>query len=427
MVRRFLRLSQIDLVVLVLPGIVCTYLVSGVPGLPECLCSALSPRRNQQYGFNVVLNSGAAGKPLARKTLTRSLLRGVRDTDSEAKSTSNGRHLASNSTAKQKRSIRRGGRISGAFLRRPQVAQETQAASSRRLAGVAGLSGLVGFELGRRSELADDSQDFFDEILAQLQGDWEDEIGIAIRITGDKAAFSDDPDGNYFVEDVNGVVVLREASLISLGDTAVWRFPWGLQHQWQRLTIAEAGDDQWDEVFRQYKSDRLELWQFLCVAAQTRDDRTEDIQRKWQDGGPLPLSPLTLLFRSRLLAGQNLVPGVCFVHRRFGYRGVIVGHESKCLATPRWKANMGIDSIPGGEKQPYYHCIVDDRDRPGGQTTYVAEVNIVPNFSERAFPIQCDLVQELFIKCEELPGYRPGRQLQEMLRKQRENGGRFIL
>ena len=38
---------------------------------------------------------------------------------------------------------------------------------------------------------------------------------------------------------------------------------------------------------------------------------------------------------------------------------------------------MGIDSLKYGRNQPFYHVLVDTRDRPGGQITYVAQENIM--------------------------------------------------
>lgn len=35
---------------------------------------------------------------------------------------------------------------------------------------------------------------------------------------------------------------------------------------------------------------------------------------------------------------------------------------------------MGIHRLQAGTQQPFYHVMVDERDRPGGQTTYVAQV-----------------------------------------------------
>ena len=38
---------------------------------------------------------------------------------------------------------------------------------------------------------------------------------------------------------------------------------------------------------------------------------------------------------------------------------------------------MRVDSLPAGRNQPFYHVLVDDRDRsPPGSTTYVAQENI---------------------------------------------------
>lgn len=35
---------------------------------------------------------------------------------------------------------------------------------------------------------------------------------------------------------------------------------------------------------------------------------------------------------------------------------------------------MRVDMLPFGRNQPFYHVLVDERDRPGAQTTYVAQV-----------------------------------------------------
>ena len=35
---------------------------------------------------------------------------------------------------------------------------------------------------------------------------------------------------------------------------------------------------------------------------------------------------------------------------------------------------MGVDRLRLGRHQPFFHCLVDERDRPGGTTTYVAQV-----------------------------------------------------
>ncbi|DBA89655.1 TPA: hypothetical protein ACH3X2_004547 [Trebouxia sp. C0005] len=63
-------------------------------------------------------------------------------------------------------------------------------------------------------------------------------------------------------------------------------------------------------------------------------------------------------------------------HRRYHYRGVIYGWDAECKAEEDWMQQMRIDQLPGGRHQPYYHVLVDHRDRPF-QSTYVAQENIV--------------------------------------------------
>ena len=35
---------------------------------------------------------------------------------------------------------------------------------------------------------------------------------------------------------------------------------------------------------------------------------------------------------------------------------------------------MGVDKLRLGRQQPFFHCLVDERDRAGGVSTYVAQV-----------------------------------------------------
>eukprot|EP00243_Klebsormidium_subtile_P007459 TRINITY_DN330_c0_g1_i1.p1 TRINITY_DN330_c0_g1~~TRINITY_DN330_c0_g1_i1.p1 ORF type:complete len:282 (-),score=39.29 TRINITY_DN330_c0_g1_i1:1298-2143(-) len=68
--------------------------------------------------------------------------------------------------------------------------------------------------------------------------------------------------------------------------------------------------------------------------------------------------------------------GDVIVHKKYGYRGVIYGHDLECSAPEGWQQQMKIDSLPEGRKQPFYHVLVDVRDRPGGMSTYVAQENM---------------------------------------------------
>eukprot|EP00446_Apocalathium_sp_SHHI-4_P023445 CAMPEP_0177273086 /NCGR_PEP_ID=MMETSP0367-20130122/66424_1 /TAXON_ID=447022 ORGANISM="Scrippsiella hangoei-like, Strain SHHI-4" /NCGR_SAMPLE_ID=MMETSP0367 /ASSEMBLY_ACC=CAM_ASM_000362 /LENGTH=146 /DNA_ID=CAMNT_0018729287 /DNA_START=96 /DNA_END=534 /DNA_ORIENTATION=+ len=124
--------------------------------------------------------------------------------------------------------------------------------------------------------------------------------------------------------------------------------------------------------------------------------------------------------QARLAAGRGLATGVCFVHRVFQYRGVVVACEPWCTATAAWRQTMGAANLSRGETQPFHHCIVDDRDRPPGQTTFVSEENIVP--TDEAFPVQSFLVDALLIPCPEIKGYLPRPRLEYALQRQRADG-----
>lgn len=69
--------------------------------------------------------------------------------------------------------------------------------------------------------------------------------------------------------------------------------------------------------------------------------------------------------------------GDVVIHRRYGYRGVVYGHDPQCSAPKDWQDAMKIGLLPGGHDQPFYHVLVDMRDRPGGMSTYVAQENLV--------------------------------------------------
>ncbi|PRW50954.1 F-box only 21-like [Chlorella sorokiniana] len=63
-------------------------------------------------------------------------------------------------------------------------------------------------------------------------------------------------------------------------------------------------------------------------------------------------------------------------HKRYHYRGVIVGWDTECRASEEWMQQMGVDRLPGGRAQPFYHVLPDPEDRPGQAATYVAQENI---------------------------------------------------
>lgn len=63
--------------------------------------------------------------------------------------------------------------------------------------------------------------------------------------------------------------------------------------------------------------------------------------------------------------------GDWFQHKRYGYRGFIVGWDAHCAAGPGWIMRMGVDELPRGREQPFYNIVGDNR-----SSRYVAEENI---------------------------------------------------
>ena len=68
--------------------------------------------------------------------------------------------------------------------------------------------------------------------------------------------------------------------------------------------------------------------------------------------------------------------GSLMEHKKYGYRGVVVGADPSCLASEQWKQQMGVGNLEHGAEQPFCHVLVDSRDRAGDQTTYVAQENL---------------------------------------------------
>jgi len=79
-------------------------------------------------------------------------------------------------------------------------------------------------------------------------------------------------------------------------------------------------------------------------------------------------------------------------HRKFDYRGVIVGFDPTCQAAEEWYTfqTQGAVNKPTKE-QPWYHVLVDG----ATHTTYVAQQNLEPA-EERDEPIAHPLLDKFF-------------------------------
>mmetsp|Transcript_24652 Transcript_24652/g.63169 ORF Transcript_24652/g.63169 Transcript_24652/m.63169 type:complete len:361 (-) Transcript_24652:779-1861(-) len=258
-------------------------------------------------------------------------------------------------------------------------------------------------------------------LLDDIQGDWEDDVGNAIRVTGDQARFSGGS-GSWAIQsrEEDGVLQLRGAELVGsdLGSEPRWRFPNGVERTWARPrpVFSAADGSAWSASFHAYKATRLQLRRRLWSSVASEDfGAAAELQQSWQSGAPFP-EGCAAEEAARLAAGRWLVPGVPCLHRRYGYRCVVIGCEPWCRAPTSWRQMMGVATLPRGETQPFYHCIVDERDRPGSQVTFVGEENLDPNGA--AFPLESRLVGPLLVQCDELRGYLPSPRLEAVLRDQ---------
>jgi len=71
---------------------------------------------------------------------------------------------------------------------------------------------------------------------------------------------------------------------------------------------------------------------------------------------------------------QLYKPGQLVKHRRYGYRGVIVEVDARCMASDEWYDS---NQTQPDRDQPWYHVLVSGSD----QITYPAQSSLVPNES----------------------------------------------
>ena len=80
-------------------------------------------------------------------------------------------------------------------------------------------------------------------------------------------------------------------------------------------------------------------------------------------------------------------PGQLIRHRRYGYRGVVVDRDERCMADEAWyKKNQ----TQPDRDQPWYHVLVDQ----STACTYAASQNLVADPSGN--PIEHPLLQHFF-------------------------------
>mmetsp|Transcript_94282 Transcript_94282/g.181823 ORF Transcript_94282/g.181823 Transcript_94282/m.181823 type:complete len:415 (+) Transcript_94282:82-1326(+) len=256
--------------------------------------------------------------------------------------------------------------------------------------------------------------------LQALQGHWEDlAIGFVVDIDGDKANFHDGT-GTWKTEVGSSGLTLRGATLLGgLPDLAAWRIRGNMDMIWQRLDPEIVNEAQLHKRFFHYKWARTMLRRRISSAMAQQDFETAGaLLLLWKRGWGFH-GETTLEQELRLHAGRFLIPGACVVHRRFGYRAVVLGCEPWVRA-PRAHALSAQEREASGTRmyrlQPLYCVLVDDRDMAGGGALFVPEADLEP--SQDIFPIHSCHKDRFLEESEAIRAYLPGRVLKQAARRQ---------
>lgn len=104
--------------------------------------------------------------------------------------------------------------------------------------------------------------------------------------------------------------------------------------------------------------------------------------------------------------GAQFHVGQVCKHRKYGYNFVIFGWHKSCRMSENWIQSMGVDHLPRGRVQPFYHCLADVSHRPHETSiTYVAEDNVEP--TDAIAPVQHPMVEQVFSHFVPGAGYLP--------------------
>jgi heat shock protein HspQ len=80
-------------------------------------------------------------------------------------------------------------------------------------------------------------------------------------------------------------------------------------------------------------------------------------------------------------------PGTLVQHRQYGYRGIVVAVDPRCLADHDW---YNSNRTQPDQNQPWYHVLVDG----SASTTYAAESNL--DRDESGEPVDHPLLAQFF-------------------------------
>ncbi|CAE7232114.1 FBXO21 [Symbiodinium necroappetens] len=319
-----------------------------------------------------------------------------------------------------------------------------------------------------------------EKLLAALQGSWEDDVGLSISVTGTDVNFGDGS-GPWEVKAKGSCLYLRGTRFIGSAEAPAWEFPNGVQRTWSRPEPLSAEQENWRELFLEYKAGRLQLRRQLWASLVVEDSSIAELQELWDSGNvPGDGADYSLEQQARLSAGSGYPQLSC---TQSGVRNGLASSTDATDIEPLSSAvsrgampgrsDLGtsaevckvFQACPGASCSPsitaawlMFHDVawtvaeraglVDERvswkqrellssrlglgalpcryswiaspteDRPGAQMTFVGEENVTPATEE--FEIQHPLVKTLLIRCDELSSYLPSPQLEQALKKQRQ-------
>ncbi|CAK0786218.1 hypothetical protein CVIRNUC_009431 [Coccomyxa viridis] len=158
-------------------------------------------------------------------------------------------------------------------------------------------------------------------------------------------------------------------------------------------------------------------------------DSLQQLQQRYQDAAAKSGADLAgSAGQQRFYIGQRVE------HRELGYRAVVYGWDSDCCENEKWKASADVPSLQHGEKQTFYHVLVDARDWPADSgdapvpVAYVAHEKLyAPQWpstwvSERGPDDFKNLMRSiLFLGDDENGDLIPTRALRDRLKQQRRD------
>ena len=125
-------------------------------------------------------------------------------------------------------------------------------------------------------------------LLAALQGSWEDDVGLSISVTGTDVNFGDGT-GPWEVQAKGSSLYLRGTRFIGSAEAPAWEFPNGVQRTWSRPEPLSAEQENWRELFLEYKAGRLQLRRQLWASLVVEDSSIAELQELWDSGNAATL------------------------------------------------------------------------------------------------------------------------------------------